>query len=534
MPITRKYSSTRTFSSEALAAAATATSVESSRTSSLVRSKSAPRHTQNFRRTNSMMSNPESRREHRRINSYGSYERTFSTSVIPTNYDENQTIDTNLAFDNFDGGIDDIIETRNLSPQRRYRHISNRGTQVENMNPLEVVEKYVPGPRGLSIVQVPVLKQPSQKPKKDYTQSTTASPRRRVSTISSPKREPLSPNALKRHGAVRRSNIVHSSEEAQHPVSPRRSLREVEPTSPRDFHATYEDDENRIEKTVTTRQTKDHGSVETTTIVRRHTKREPTPDLPESNHNASNTKANVLKLRDEVKKSEFEKNQLELKLENIINAEKTLGAKKENQNIHNVVRNEIPIPVAIPKHQHDKLKGPIRVVSNMTSNTNTEEGFSDEGSFNDDNESTSIVSSMATYDHLSTIQSIDVEPPKQDIQPETHELPRDTSNQDIKILNGKLNAFLDKEIVEDKNDKGNNMFYESLLMNMSTTESIPGMSSRFNSNISLDPNDSQISVVPSLDLGQNEHQKNKTQDINTSFKMRHNPSMAQDLKASHP
>ncbi|SMN18866.1 hypothetical protein, no similarity [Maudiozyma saulgeensis] len=542
MHTSKRYSHVRTFSNEAIAAATTATSGElSSRTSSLVRSKSVPRHTHSFRRTASIMSDPESRRSHRRVNSYGISGRTFSTSIIPTDYDESQIIDANMAFDNFDGSTDEMNENNIYPPQRRYRHISNGGMQLQQPKYLEVVEKYVPGPRGLSIVQVPVIKQSSQKLRKDYPQQQLlSSPTRSVSDYTSSERASLSPKTLKRHGAVRRSKIAHSSEDSRLPISPHHSMREVEPVSPRDFHATYEDGINMIEKTVTTRQTKDHGSVETTTIIRRHTKKETKPDLVVSNNtndHTSNTKENVLKLRAEVKKSELEEKQLELELEKIKIAEMTLTTQKENHNLENEVKIQVPSSVIKPKYQHEKLKGPIKVVKKTTNyprNVDDDSSNEGEGNFSGDNESTSIVSSMVYDDHLSTIQSIEVEPTKQESQPRKHDLQKDTSNQDIKILNGKLNEFLDKEMVEEDNDFGNGVSYESLLMNTSTTEPIPGTSSKFNSKISLDLNDSQISVVPSLDLGQGEHEEIKISETKVPSESRHHPSMAQYLKASHP
>ncbi|KAG0665791.1 hypothetical protein C6P45_000331 [Maudiozyma exigua] len=589
----RRHSHRRTFSSEAAAAAAAVSNGSLSRSESLVRCKSAPRQTYSFSRASSIRSSPDSRRSPTRLDRAGNYTRTFSTSVIPNNYEINETIDANLAFDGFDGGQQDIIDDINYSTRKPYHRYSRSIPTMRSQSQV-MVEKYIPGPNGLSVVQVPVtvpVSNPTHKSRSNSMRvASSPSPVRSSENLQTKKSNPASP--LKRHGAVRRSKIIHTPEEApsSQPDSPKPivPIPEKQYKPPKDFRTTYEDGENIIEKTVRTKATKDHGSIETTTIIRRHTKRankennrqkldSSKRNIPENKINNSD---NILKLREEVQKSELEKQLLESKLEKIKSAERDLATKKERESVQEQGETKDTsedmslsgqvIPKRItsfkkPHTKHEKLKGPLRVIKSHDTNDsshNIETDSEDEITMDNDHgdmESTSIMSSINDYHHLSTIQSIDIEqsrtedtPLRQDLSKSSpkQETPRlsprkygtasdtvqdsnstNTSNQDIKILNNKLNAFLDKEMLDGKNEHGNDPSYESLLLDIYGTESVQGVSSNFNSKSSLHINDSQISVVPSLDLG---HDSNKTMENNHAESKSTKPSMAQYLKASHP
>ena len=586
----RRYPHRRTYSSDAAAAAVAVSNGSATRSQPLVRCKSAPRQTYSFSRASSIRSSPDSRRNTSRLDRATNYTRTFSTSVIPSKYENTQTIDSNLAFDDFDGGQTDIIDNRSYTTKKS-NHSYSRSIPTMRSLSQSMVEKYIPGPNGLSVVQVPVTIPTSSPTHKSRTSSmhvvSSSSTVRSSENFQRKESNPTSP--LKRHGAVRRSKIIHTPEETPSVQSvsynPILSIPEKQYKPPKDFHATYNDGENIIEKTFKTKQTKDHGSIETTTIIRRHTKRE--NNVPQINNykktisdNKTNSKEDILKLREKVQESELERQLLESKLAKIKSAERDLATKKEGKVIKEQERikdisENIPLSEQIiPKRiipfkkvgtEHQKLKGPLRVVKAQeldTRRSNVETESEEENTSEDDHydmESTSIVSSIANYDHLSTIQSIDIEqsrtdntPTKQDIvnsspkhktprsssnkrgvgvETKQHPIPINTSNQDIKILNNKLNAFLDKETIDEKTEDGSNPSYESLLLDIYGTEPVHGISNNFNSNSSLHINDSQISVVPSLDLGQDDDKEMEKSLVESKPTK---PSMAQYLKASRP
>lgn len=589
----RRYSHRRTFSSDAAAAAAAVASGSQSRSESLVRCKSAPRQTYSFSRASSIRSSPDSRRSPKRLDRSSNYIRTFSTSVIPSNYENTQTIDSNLAFDDFDGGQRDIIDDRNYTT-RKSNHNYSRSIPTMRSLSQGTVERYIPGPNGLSVVQVPVTVPTSSPTHRSRTSSMriSSSPSTMRSSENLQRKESNPTSPLKRHGAVRRSKIIHTPEKtpSSQPFSPDPilSIPEKHYKPPKNFHATYNDGENIIEKSFKTKQTKDHGSIETTTIIRRHTKKEnkenTEPKITSAKGTTSakkpNNKEDILKLREKVQKSELERQLLESKLAKIKLAERDLATKKESEVIkedeqtkdtpQNMTISEPVIPKRIIPFkkvhtEHQKLKGPLRVVKTQDMHNgrgNFETESEEENTTDDDHydmESTSIVSSIANYDHLSTIQSIDIEqsrtedtPTKSDMVNSSpkHKTPRmsphkkiagddtiqhtnrtNTSNQDIKILNNKLNAFLDKEMIDEKNEDGNNPSYESLLLDIYGAEPPHGVNSNFNSQSSLHINDSQISIVPSLDLGQD---TDKELGKNTVESKSTKPSMAQYLKASRP
>ena len=600
MALKSSHQHRRVASSEAVAAASAASSTDSTRHNSLARSRSVPRHFHNFGgRTSSMVSRPGVRFSPERKDSYT---RTFSTSVMSVKDRRQSSIDDNLSFDDFDGGVDDIY----------YTHTRGRPLSKSRSQEVQMVKRYIPGPQGLKVVETPVLR-PQSPPAarrarshpgmvESHPQTPTKLHRAPHPSLSSPpqhenkekitspiKKQSTVGSPLRRSGAVRRKSTLPLENDAikVETGSPSGKTTNVHANNsilPRNYRTTYQDGENTYEKTVVTKPTKDHGCVETTTIVRRHTRRETpkTEDLHNKPNNDS-SESHAMALRKEVKRSKDEQLQLEKKLKNIKSAERTLAEERHlqheksvvsmrNQRKTNPAHSEIssaPVTIQKPKtatitpdpEPRDNIaqeeQSSVEDPQNKLATEDAEEQTSDNG--DDVHDDTSIVSSLVKYDHLSTIESVDIDPSTKASPKRQNILPRDTSNKDIKLINTKLNAFLEKEMIEEDREKDNFMLSrDSLLFGSGPNIPIQGASSNFNSNISLNLNglnDSQISVVPSLDLGMSKEnsishigeadedrgnvtvprsQPQAPPEIPPMSSRRIRPSMAQYIKASRP
>ncbi|GMM53619.1 hypothetical protein DAKH74_002350 [Maudiozyma humilis] len=606
----------RVASNDAVAAASAASSTDSTRHNSLARSMSVPKHFHHYDRTVSMMSSPDLRGGSRRRFSperHDSYTRTFSTTGIPSNGYAQSSIDDNLSFDDFDGGFEDSYQT------------DSRGRPLSKSRSHEVkmVKRYIPGPQGLKVVETPVFRTRSpvsptsrrarspprieetyrtperqsekhkiverhpQTPSKVH-RSAVSSPEKhhdhkdRGEKVTSPAKSTATVGSpLKRSGAVRRkSSLPQGNNAVKVETGSPSSASDKNSNHPRNYRTTYEDGDNIYEKTVVTKQTKDHGSVETTTIVRRHTRR----DAPKSEHvhnkpHKDNSESHAMALRKEVERSKDEQLQLEKKLKNIKSAERSLAKERERQREkgNRSIRNQ---PATTPEHTEitdsSKTIDPPNVASNMsapetrnniaqeqeslTENSHSEHEVEDTEQHTSESrgdvDDSSIVSSLVKYDHLSTIESVDIEPSVKASPMKQNILPRDTSNKDIKLINNKLNTFLEKEMIEEDKEKDNFMASrDSLLFGSGFNGPVQGASSNFNSTLSLNINDSQISVVPSLDLGISKENSisqagvieenmadvsiprgevQPAPEIPPMSSKRIRPSMAQYIKASRP
>lgn len=508
----------RTFNNEARVAAMVASSNNVSRTKSMVNNQSVPKHFNSMTRSMSYMGRkrswwflPRDSDEHR----------TFSTSIIPNDRTKNSTIDSELDFIEFDGVYDDRYDNeQNLN--------SKYDTEEVSMKDIKMVDKYIPGPNGLIKIQVP--KQEFQ-PRRSSTESNMFKVRggnrsKRNSSFSSTTRN------IVRNGAIKRTNSIKSRERNSKPRANPAGFYDFQPN--KDIHITYEDGMDTIEKTVTTKPTKNHGFIETTTITCRNTQN--SNQVKRSDTNTRKLDADIVMLRKNIEKTKMEERNLDGVVNNIRNAEiylqKELNERKGTRTVYGTKNlNNSFKHRSLSSSLNRNLNTSPLVHSNeiidldQNAYDNNQEKAPESELLNSEEDNTSICSSLNKYGNISTIESVELEASMSATSQNILDGDQDTSNPDIQMLNRKLNAFIQKERNEDASEGDHDHLHRSLFLDIKH-------SSDFNSTSSINLNDSQISIIPSLDLGMKyDTDKFEKENIHPTV---NKLSMAQHFRAATP